>query len=126
VLAEIAGSVYTIEIIPTLAERARKELVRLGYTQVRVKCGDGFAGWPEHAPYDGIVVTCAPEQAPQPLLDQLKIGGRLVIPLGPQWRWQWLKVFTRTETGFAEERIAEVRFVPMLGASQRAPKATPP
>ena len=119
VLAEIAKSVDTVEIISALAKRARSDLSKLGYTNIRVKCGDGFLGWQEHAPYDGIIVTCAPETVPQPLLEQLKVGGRLVIPLGPQWRWQWLKVFTRTPSGFDEERIAEVRFVPMLGESQK-------
>jgi len=119
VLAEIVEDVYTIEIIAALANRAREDLNKLGYTNIRVKCGDGFVGWQEHAPYDGIVVTCAPERVPQSLLDQLKVGGRLVIPLGPQWRWQWLKVFTRKADGFDQEQIAEVRFVPMLGKSQK-------
>ena len=84
------------EIIEALAKRSRRTLERLEYKNVQVKHGDGFQGWPDEAPFDAIIVTCAPEEVPGPLLEQLKVGGRLVIPLGPQWRWQWLKVITRT------------------------------
>ena len=84
VLAELTPHVYTIEIIPTLAERAEETLRRLGYDAVEVMAGDGYLGWPDRAPFDGIIVTCAPEEVPEPLKDQLREGGRMVIPVGPQ------------------------------------------
>jgi protein-L-isoaspartate(D-aspartate) O-methyltransferase len=118
VLAELTDQdkVYSIEIICELAERARKTLDRLEYKQVVTKCGDGYRGWPEHAPFDAIIVTAAPDHVPQPLLDQLKPGGRLVIPVGKFF--QELKRFTRTETGFKEESLLPVMFVPMTGEAQ--------
>lgn len=119
VLAEAAKEVYTIEIVEPLAKRAAKDLARLGYQNVHVLAGDGFKGWPKHAPFDAIIVTCAPEEVPQPLIEQLKVGGRLVIPLGPQWVGQWLKVFTKTKDGVKEERSIPVRFVPMTGEAQK-------
>lgn len=119
VLAEIVKEVYTIEIVAFLAERAKKDLARLGYENVHVLCGDGFKGWPEHAPFDAVIVTCAPEKVPEPLIEQLKIGGRLVIPVGPQWSGQWLKIVTKTATGVTEQRTIPVRFVPMTGEAQK-------
>jgi len=119
VLGEIVKEVYTIEIVSFLAERAKKDLARLGYKNVHVLCGDGFKGWPEHAPFDAVIVTCAPEKVPEPLIEQLKVGGRLVIPVGPQWSGQWLKIITKTKTGVVEQETIPVRFVPMTGEAQK-------
>lgn len=117
ILGEIADSVFTIEIIPELADQAAKLLSELGYTNVFVKCGDGFIGWGEHAPYDGIMVTCAPSEIPSPLLDQLADGGRLVIPVGTLW--QELILETKTDGELKRESIIPVRFVPMTGEAQK-------
>ena len=116
ILGELAGEVYTIEIVPTLARRAKADLARLGYTNVFVREGDGYRGWPEKAPFDGIMVTAAPPTIPQPLLDQLKVGGKLIVPVGVDV--QQLVRMTRTESGFREERLVPVRFVPMTGEVQ--------
>ena len=116
VLDEIADSVFTIEIHPALAERARASLDRLGYGDVRVRTGDGYRGWPEEAPFDAIVVTAAPDHVPRPLLEQLKIGGRLVLPVGKNR--QQLQVWTRTERGFETKNLIPVQFVPMTGEAQ--------
>ncbi len=113
VLAEIADSVFTIEIIPELAEQSEKLLTELGYTNITVRCGDGFVGWEEHAPFDGIIVTCAPVEIPEPLLTQLAEGGRLVIPVGEMW--QELILVTKTNGKTQKESIIPVRFVPMTG-----------
>ena len=113
VLAELAGHVYTIEIIDLLAERATVTLKRLGYDNVTVRAGDGYAGWPEHAPFDAIVVTAAPDEVPAPLIEQLAIGGKLVIPVGPVNEVQILKVLSKDENGEIETRnVSAVRFVP--------------
>jgi protein-L-isoaspartate(D-aspartate) O-methyltransferase len=117
VLAEIAREVYTIEIIPSLAESAKKRLKELGYQNVWVRAGDGYLGWPEKAPFDAIVVTAAPEDIPQPLIDQLKIGGRMVIPVG-DFPAQTLYVVRKTESGIEKKEMIPVRFVPMTGAAQ--------
>ena len=116
VLAEIADSVFSIEILKPLADRASEQLSALGYKNVHVRCGDGYQGWPEHAPFDAIIVTAAPDHIPQPLKDQLKIGGRLIIPVGA--RYQELLQITRTEQRFEEKRLLPVRFVPMTGEAQ--------
>lgn len=116
VLAEIVKEVYTIEILRPLADSARERLQHLGYGNITVMCGDGYQGWPEHAPFDGVIVTCAPDHVPQPLLDQLAVGGRLVIPVGELY--QELLVFTRTETGIQKQHSIAVRFVPMTGEAQ--------
>lgn len=118
VLAEIAteGKAYTIEIVPPLARRAAADLKRLGYANIETREGDGYVGWPEEAPFDAIIVTAAPPRIPQPLLDQLKVGGRLVIPVGVGV--QELKVVVRTRRGYREERNVPVRFVPMTGQAQ--------
>jgi protein-L-isoaspartate(D-aspartate) O-methyltransferase len=113
VLGEIAKAVYTIEIIPDLAATARQTLSELGYTNVHVKAGDGHQGWQEYAPYDAILVTAAPHHVPQPLIDQLAINGKLVIPVG-NW-FQDMQLITKTETGIVEEITIPVRFVPMTG-----------
>jgi len=116
VLAEIAGEVFSIEILCELEERARKDLDRLGYTAVKTNCGDGYQGWPEHAPFDAVIVTAAPDHVPQPLVDQLKVGGRLVIPVGSQY--QELIRLTKTNDGVERERLIGVRFVPMTGEAE--------
>ena len=112
VLAQLVARVYTIEILPRLAERARAVLAEEGITNVEVVVGDGWKGLPAHAPYDGIVVTAAPDVVPQTLLDQLAIGGRLVVPVGEYE--QELRVIKRTERGFETRTVFEVRFVPMV------------
>jgi protein-L-isoaspartate(D-aspartate) O-methyltransferase len=117
VLAEIAGDVYSIEVVEALADRAAAVLRELGYTNVHLRCGDGYAGWPEAAPFDGIIVTAAPDHVPQPLVDQLRIGARLVVPVG--CGDQELLVLTRTEDGLREEQRIGVRFVPLVRASER-------
>ena len=117
VLAELADEVYTIEIIPSLAERAKKRLEELGYQNAFVRTGDGYLGWPEKAPFDGIIVTAAPDDIPQPLLDQLKIGGRMVIPVG-SFPDQILYLIQKTKEGVKKEEIIPVRFVSMTGLAQ--------
>ncbi|MCK4856675.1 MAG: protein-L-isoaspartate(D-aspartate) O-methyltransferase [candidate division Zixibacteria bacterium] len=113
ILAEIADSVYSIEIVEPLCRNADSVLTALGYGTVQVRCGDGYRGWPEEAPFDVVIVTAAPDHVPQPLVDQLEIGGRLVIPVGD--RFQELMLVTRTEKGKIEKTIFPVRFVPMTG-----------
>jgi len=117
VLAELADSVYTIEIVEPLAAEAAERLRRLGYGNVVVRSGDGYRGWPDRAPFDAIVVTAAPGHVPQPLLDQLAVGGKLVIPVGEVI--QELREITRTDTGFVERSVLPVRFVPMTGEAER-------
>jgi protein-L-isoaspartate(D-aspartate) O-methyltransferase len=116
VLGELAGEVYSIEIVPQLADRARQTLGALGYKNVHVRTGDGYLGWPEQAPFDRIMVTAAPDHVPQPLVDQLATGGRLVIPVGRAD--QDLLLITRTPQGVVQQRTIPVRFVPLV----RAPK----
>ena len=117
VLAELVNEVYTIEILPELARRAELTLMELGYTNVHVRAGDGYRGWPEHAPFDAIIVTAAPDHIPQPLIDQLEVGGKLVIPVG-SWD-QEMVIITRTEKGVLERHTIGVRFVPMTGEAQK-------
>jgi protein-L-isoaspartate(D-aspartate) O-methyltransferase len=117
VLAEMGVEVFSIEIVEPLAKRAKKTLDALGYAKrVEVRHGDGYAGWPAHAPFDAIVVTAAPPKIPEPLKQQLKVGGHLVIPVGDYF--QRLRVVTRTEKGFRDRSVAPVRFVPMTGKAQ--------
>ncbi len=113
ILAELAKEVYTIEIIETLANSAKKLLSELGYKNIYVKTGDGYLGWPEASPFDAIIVTCAPDHIPQPLLDQLKEGGRLVIPVGTYS--QELKKITKRQGQFETKDVIPVIFVPMTG-----------
>ncbi|HET8646776.1 MAG TPA: protein-L-isoaspartate(D-aspartate) O-methyltransferase [Vicinamibacteria bacterium] len=113
VLAQIADRVYSVEILPALADEARSRLDRLGYRNVQVRVGDGYQGWPEAGPFDGIIVTAAAPRVPDPLKSQLKDGGRLVIPVGDES--QELMVVTRRGDTFEERRILPVRFVPMTG-----------
>jgi protein-L-isoaspartate(D-aspartate) O-methyltransferase len=115
VLAEIAGRVYTIEIAAALAEEARERLRRLGYANVEVRAGDGYAGWPEAAPFEAILVAAAAPRVPEPLLAQLEDGGRLVIPVGAENEGQELLVVTRRGQRFEDRRVLPVRFVPMTG-----------
>lgn len=110
VLARLARAVYTIEIVPELARRAAATLKELGYASVDVRAGDGYAGWPEHAPFDRIMVTAAPEDIPQPLIDQLATGGRMVIPVGSGE--QWMTIVEKTPAGVLRRRTIPVRFVP--------------
>ena len=112
VLAEIAKEVYTIEILQPLAESARLLLEGLGYKNIKVRQGDGYQGWREYAPFDCIIVTAAPLELPQELLKQLKIGGRMVIPMGSFF--QELYRFTRTDSDFKKETLLPVTFVPMV------------
>ncbi|HEU4351576.1 MAG TPA: protein-L-isoaspartate(D-aspartate) O-methyltransferase [Burkholderiales bacterium] len=115
VLAEIVSRVYTIEIIETLGRTAAKRLQELGYGNIEVRIGDGYAGWPEKAPFDGIVVTAAAPRVPQALVGQLKPGGRMVIPLGGAGDIQYLKLLTkRADGGVEEKRVLPVRFVPLV------------
>ena len=111
ILGELAREVYTIELIPELAARARETLASLGYTNVHVRTGDGYLGWPDQAPFDAIMVTAAPDHVPQPLVDQLAVGGRLVIPVGDVD--QEIRILTRTAAGIQESRTIPVRFVPL-------------
>jgi protein-L-isoaspartate(D-aspartate) O-methyltransferase len=117
VLAEICDSVYTVEIVEPLAVSARERLAELGYNNIKVIHGDGYRGFEEAAPYHGIIVTAAPTHVPEALLDQLKVGGRLVIPVGD--RYQYLKVFEKTETGIKQHTDIAVRFVPMTGEAEQ-------
>ncbi|MCX7681508.1 MAG: protein-L-isoaspartate(D-aspartate) O-methyltransferase [Anaerolineae bacterium] len=117
ILAEIPGvEVYTIEIIPALAKSARERLESLGYTSIHCKEGDGYYGWPEHAPFDAIIVTAAPDHVPQPLVDQLAEGGRLVIPVGPPGSYQTLWKFVKRPGGELQAfNMGGVAFVPLTG-----------
>lgn len=115
VLAEITDQVYTVEIIPELAELADQRLRDLGYAGVNVKNADGYYGWPEHAPYDAIIVTAAPDHIPQPLIAQLKDGGRLVIPVGPPGWIQTLWFVEKKGDKVSSRQVVDVQFVPLTG-----------
>ena len=120
VLAEIVDEVYTIEIIPALAQSASAKLKELGYDNVHVKAGDGFFGWPEKAPFDAIVVTAAAPKIPELLLEQLARGGRLIMPVGPVETSQRLTLVTKRSDGRLSYQVREgVRFVPMTGRIQK-------
>ncbi len=112
VLAELGAQVYSIEIIPQLAAHARSVLEAEGYAQVKVKAGDGYKGWPEHAPFDAIIVTCAPNEIPEALVGQLKDGGRMILPVGTGI--QQLVILEKSGSGFREIPDMYVRFVPMV------------
>ena len=125
VLGRCAREVYSIEIVPELARGAAARLKELHYDNVTAREGDGYRGWPEHAPFDAIIVTAAPERIPQPLLDQLAPGGRMVIPVGGFF--QELKVFHKDAAGkLAEKDIIPVRFVPMTGEVEKTPPERTP
>ena len=113
ILAELVSEVYSIEIVEPLARTAETTLQRLGYKNVNVKVGDGYKGWPEAAPFDAIIVTCAPDKVPQPLIDQLKDGGRMVIPVGERFA-QELYLLEKKNGQLKESVSLPVRFVPMM------------
>lgn len=115
VLSELVREVYTIEIVEPLASQARDRLQKLGYNNVSVRHGDGYKGWPEHAPFDAIVITAAAPEVPQPLIDQLKTGGRMVLPVEAEVM-QKLLLIRKHADGVIQEVITGVRFVPMTGA----------
>lgn len=118
VLAQMGAHVWSIEILEGLCRTAAERLRRLGYgRRVEVRCGDGYRGWPEHAPFDAILVTAAPAHIPRPLEEQLAVGGRLVIPVGREY--QELLVITRTESSWTRRSVFPVAFVPMTGEVQR-------
>lgn len=114
VLAELTSRVYSVEIIPELAQAAAARLKRLGYRSVSVRRADGYYGWPKHAPFDAIVVTAAPDHVPPPLVRQLKEGGRLVIPVGPPGSYQTLWRITKRQGRVVSENVTGVIFVPLL------------
>lgn len=118
ILAELGADVFTVELVPELSERARALIESLGYRKVYFRIGDGNMGWSDHAPFDAITVTCAPETVPQSLIEQLKVGGRLVVPIGPQHQAQTLTVFTKTEKGLSQKHEGGCFFVPMRGATE--------
>lgn len=117
VLAEVAREVYSIEIVPELAERSAQVLAELGYDNIHLRTGDGYGGWPDAAPFDGIMVTAAPDHVPPALVEQLAVGGRLVIPVGRYA--QDMRIVTRTADGSVTETTIPVRFVPMTGEAER-------
>lgn len=119
VLGELAKEVYSIEIVPPLADTARNLLRELGYKNVQVKTGNGYLGWPEHAPFDAIIVTAAPDEVPQALVDQLAVGGTMVVPVGSGY--QQMVIITRNESGVVERRTISVAFVPMVGKPTPTP-----
>jgi protein-L-isoaspartate(D-aspartate) O-methyltransferase len=118
ILAELGTEVFSIEIVEPLARQAEAVLERLGYHNAHVKAGDGYQGWPEEAPFDAIIVTCAPDRIPQPLLDQLKDGGRMIIPVGPSNN-QELVLIEKEGSKLHRRGVLPVRFVPMTGEAER-------
>ncbi len=113
ILAELAAEVFTVEIVPSLAARSRRILEELGYTNIHFRTGSGFEPWPEEAPFDRIILTAAPKELPQSLLEQCRIGGRIVAPVGSGQ--QWLMVYDRQKDGnFLKTKVIPVRFVPMV------------
>ncbi len=113
ILAEMGCEVYTIEILEPLSLKAQKIMKELGYSKIHLKTGDGYRGWPEYSPFDAIIVSAAPEHTPQSLIDQLKVGGRLVIPVGDLY--QELILIHKTDKGIEKKNVTPVRFVPMTG-----------
>jgi protein-L-isoaspartate(D-aspartate) O-methyltransferase len=118
ILAELVSEVYSIEITEPLAKNAEATLQRLGYKNVHVKIGDGYKGWPEEAPFDAIIVTCAPDKVPQPLVDQLKDGARMIIPVGDRFAQQ-LYLLEKKNGQLKQSATLPVRFVPMTSEAQR-------
>lgn len=124
VLSTIVDEVYSIEIVETLAKSAQKRLEKLGFNNVTTKHGDGYLGWEEHAPFDRIIVTCSPESVPQPLIDQLKEGGTMVIPIGERYQ-QSFYLFTKEDGKLKEKKLVPTLFVPMTGASEELRRIQP-
>jgi len=119
ILAALVTEVYSIEIVEPLAKKAAARLRRLGYSNVQIRAGDGYRGWQEAAPFDAIIVTAAPDHVPQPLVDQLRAGGRMVLPLG-LWDQELVRL-RRTRDGIQRESLLPVRFVPMTGEAEKHP-----
>jgi protein-L-isoaspartate(D-aspartate) O-methyltransferase len=124
VLSPLVAEVYTIEIVEPLGRRAEQSLKRLNYANVHVRVGDGFQGWPEHAPFDKIIVTCSPESIPEPLVDQLKDGGQMIIPVGERYQ-QTLFRMTKRGGELVKEPLEATLFVPMTGAAEDARQVQP-
>ena len=124
VLSPLVKHVYSIEIVESLGKNAAKVLRRLGYDNVTTKVGDGYLGWEEHAPFDKIIVTCSPEKAPQPLIDQLKEGGLMVVPVGQRYE-QTLYLFRKKDGKLESEALLPTLFVPMTGKAEEARKVKP-
>jgi protein-L-isoaspartate(D-aspartate) O-methyltransferase len=118
ILAELCDSVFTVEIIKPLGEKARSLLNVLGYRNIQVKIGDGYLGWPEHAPYQAIIVTCSPTHVPQPLVDQLKEGGKMIIPVGKTFNQQ-LVILVKNKGRLQQHAVLPVRFVPMINEENK-------
>lgn len=117
ILSQLVRQVYTMEIIEALGKRARRDLTKLGYDNIQVRIGDGYYGWKQHAPFDGIVVTAAASHIPPPLIEQLKLGGRMIIPVGSRFLTQQLLLVVKDEEGNVTTRqILPVRFVPLTGS----------
>jgi len=124
VLSPLVAEVFTIEIVEPLGKRAAQTLKRLGYKNIQVKIGDGYLGWPEHAPFDKIIVTCSPENVPKPLVEQLKEGGRLVVPLGERYQ-QTLFLYRKIDGALQAEPLQPTFFVPMVGRAEDAREVRP-
>ncbi len=124
VLAKLAKSVYSIEIVASLGHKAAKTLERLHYTNVHTKVGDGYQGWAEHAPFDKIIVTCSPEKVPAPLIEQLKEGGRIVVPVGQRYQ-QTLYLMKKVKGKMALEKLQPTLFVPMTGTAESKREVQP-
>ena len=119
ILAELGVRVFSIEIVKPLAQYAKENLLSTGYDTVKVRAGDGYKGWPEESPFDAIILTAAPDHIPTPLLEQLTVGGRLILPVGDYV--QNLMLIKRTETGYERSELLPVRFVPMTGQAEQDP-----
>lgn len=123
VLAELVAEVYTLEIVEALALASKATLNRLGYTNVHIRFGDGYKGWPEARPFDSIIVTCAPDHVPEPLIEQLREGGKMIIPVGPQGS-QELYLLQKEGGTLSRRAVLPVRFVPMTGTALNPPKGS--
>jgi len=119
VLSKLVKHIYTIEIVKPLADRAASTLKKLDYKNVTVKAGDGYQGWAEHAPFDSVIVTCAPDHVPEPLVAQLREGGKMIIPVGRAWGAQELYLLEKKDGKVQRTSVLPVRFVPMTGESQK-------